>query len=498
MPRLRHVASLLVLTLPACAVKLAERNEPALNGAVTGAALDCSTAQPLPRGAPGGAAEPKFLGRFLYLPAEPPDPANPKTPVFDWSGNSITAAFEGTDRITVKIDLLGVPQPGKDYELVQDQMFEFVLDGVPSTKQITVQTGPDGKPTLIPLENYEIGGLTPGPHEIIVYKNTEAQKGAVQFKGFDLHGGRYLPPVRRARKIEFIGDSIICGYGNLGTNATCPFEVSVRKVFDPTGAPIVGADGRQLEVTVPITENQYLSFTSQAARALDADATTICWSGKGVYKNYKERYVADPENTDGDGDGKRLEDDATTTVPMLWAERTLATDFEGARKSLAEGGTRYDFAAETAEDKPQVVFVSLGTNDFSRDAEPKGNAGQLGGNNIPDGDLGRPEEINAFYGEYLKFVVAIRAARPDAHIFLATPPMVTDQFPLENARRNLQQVLNQIVQQRASEGDTKVYKMDLVEQGFRYGLGCDYHPNMEVHRIMAEQVIGAIRSKTCW
>jgi hypothetical protein len=40
--------------------------------------------------------------------------------------------------------------------------------------------------------------------------------------------------------------------------------------------------------------------------------------------------------------------------------------------------------------------------------------------------------------------------------------------------------------------------MDLVEQGFRYGLGCDYHPNAQVHAMMAKQVIGAVRSKTCW
>ena len=40
--------------------------------------------------------------------------------------------------------------------------------------------------------------------------------------------------------------------------------------------------------------------------------------------------------------------------------------------------------------------------------------------------------------------------------------------------------------------------MNLVEMGFRYGLGCDYHPNLEVHGIMAQQLVGAIRLKTCW
>ena len=59
--------------------------------------------------------------------------------------------------------------------------------------------------------------------------------------------------------MEFIGDSIICGYGDEGKNATCPFEVKVRDT--------IGPDGKAIPVSVPLTENQYESFTSQAARA---------------------------------------------------------------------------------------------------------------------------------------------------------------------------------------------------------------------------------------
>jgi len=490
-----RLAAIFAFVLPACVVRLTERNAPEVNGGVTGPAADCRAVQPPPRGEPTGAAEPKFVGRFLFGNEEPPN----KTAIFDWSGNSISARFEGTDRVTVKIDLLGTPVPGQPYEIVQDQMFEFVVDNLPPvTRQITVKKDAAGKPTLEPLEEYEITGLSPGPHEITIHKNTEAQKGAVQFKGFDLHGGRYLPATRRARRIEFIGDSIICAYGIEGQNATCPFEVKVRDVLDPEGKPITGPDGRPLAVTVPITENQHKSFSSQAARALDADAVTICWSGKGVYKNFKERIVIDPVSGQ-----PRPEDDATTTVPGLWETRTIASDFEGAPKPKSENGTRWDFAAdEKPEDKPQVVFISLGTNDFSRDTLRSDGRpvppGELPGDNIPDGDLDKPEEREAFFRAYLTFVEKVREKRPDAHIFLATPPMVTDQFPLVDARKNLQAALVRIVEERTRAGDTKVYKMDLVEQGFRYGLGCDYHPNLEVHRIMAEQVIGAIRSKTCW
>lgn len=76
--------------------------------------------------------------------------------------------------------------------------------------------------------------------------------------------------------------------------------------------------------------------------------------------------------------------------------------------------------------------------------------------------------------------------------------MLTDQFPIDNARSLLRDILHRIVVEQQKSNDMQVYQMDLVEMGFRYGLGCDYHPNLEVHRIMATQLVGAIRSKTCW
>ncbi len=481
--RFRTLACVALLTLPACVVRLADRNSPAPNGGVTGEPANCSanTMQVLPTGAPGGDAAPKLIGRYAFPPETPGEA------LFDWSGNYITVRFQGTSKITAKLLLPG-PVP-------QDQMFTFAVDNLPpATRQITVKKDANGNPTLEPEENYVIDNLDPGrPHEVTIYKNTEAQKGSVIFRGFDLHGGTLLPPTRRPRRIEFIGDSIICGYGNEGKNATCPFEVKIREVRDAQGNPVVDEkSGQPVAVTVPLTENQFLSFTSIAARELDADAVTVCWSGKGVFKNYKERYLVENGQFVRDGSGNRQVDPETlVTVPQLWNERTVAND---------EKGYKWDWAAEPATDKPQVVFISLGTNDFSRDTkEPAADPTKLEGDNVPDGDMNDPAQREEFFRAYLALVEKVREHRgPDAHIFLATPPMVTNQFPLDNARNNLRDVLLRIVREREGKGDTKVYQMDLVEQGFRYGLGCDYHPNLEVHRIMARQLVGAIRSKTCW
>lgn len=474
---LRSVACVSFALLPACVVRLADRNAPEVNGAVTGAATNCALETPLPKGEPGGDAAPKFVGRFR---AQPDTPGEYE---FDWSGNYVTARFTGTDHITAKLFL-----PPDQNNVVQDEMFVFQVDArEPELRQITVKSDAKGNPTLEPQEDYAVTGLDPSqPHEVTIYRNTEAQKGAIIFKGFDIGAGTYLPPTRRPRRIEFIGDSIICGYGNEGKNATCPFEVEIRRPKDASGKPIRGADGNEVVVSLPVTENQYQSFTAITARELDADAVTVCWSGKGVYKNYKERRVLNPDTHQ-----LEFEEDTTTTVPQLWRTRTIGSN--------PDPTYAWDFTKEKPEEIPQVVFISLGTNDFSRDTLPENtDPTKLPGDNVPDGDMNSVTERQAFFQTYLQFVRDVRAARPTAHIFIATPPMVTDQFPLDNARRNLKAILLGIVDAQQKAGDTRVYQMDLVEQGFRYGLGCDYHPNREVHRIMADQLVGAIRSKTCW
>src|SRR6476620_9643968 len=115
--------------------------------------------------------------------------------------------------------------------------------------------------------------------------------------------------------MEFIGDSITCGYGIEGGNATCPFEVKLRDATTDTGEPLKKKNGDPLVITMPVTERQYLSYTAAAARALDADAVTICWSGKGVYKNYKDRFIL------SDTGEVVPELDNPITVPNLWEQR---------------------------------------------------------------------------------------------------------------------------------------------------------------------------------
>ena len=110
-----------------------------------------------------------------------------------------------------------------------------------------------------------------------------------------------------------IGDSITCGYGDLGALA------------DSDCYP---------------TESSWDAYGSVAARALGAEVSTIAASGRGVIRNYAVG-------------------DTTGTMPMLYP------------LTLANHGTVWDFHIE-----PQAVVINLGTNDISNSKGDPGQAFQ--------------------------------------------------------------------------------------------------------------------------
>lgn len=435
---LRTAAAVLFLASPACVLRLSDRYAPLENGGVSGRNADCSAVQPPPPPAPAGAAATKFVGRFDLT-----DPAKPR---FDWSGNSMSARFEGSE-------VTWGAQSGVE------QVFEVIIDG--KAQQVIL---PDYSNPTAPVTT-RTHKLPEGTHEITVVRSSEALFGDATFVPFTFGGGKQLPPTEYARRIEYIGDSITCGYGDEGPNATCPYDVPIRQ------AP--NENGELEDVKIPESQNIYLAYGSIAARKLGAQATTLCFSGKGVVLNYREQGV---------GEGRILnpndkpDPDAKTTIPQYYL-RTVATE----PTDPAKPASTWDFAKEP---QPDVVVINIGQNDFGRDADQ---------DSIADGI-----DLDAFSAGYRAFLADVRKKRPNAEIFIALPPMVSDVFPLDDARSNFRNILRSIAADMNAAGDAKIYFIELVEMGVRYGLGCDYHPNLEVHRIMADQVVGAIRAKTCW
>lgn len=202
---------------------------------------------------------------------------------FQWTGSHVIARFEGTGaRIKLNAGT--------------DEQFQIVVDG--KTTEVLKPSG--GSKT------YSVAsGLTAGTHEVIVWRRTEAFFGVATYEGFEFDGMLLPAAPAPTRKIEMVGDSITCGYGDEGAGPSCPFTSD--------------------------TENHYLTYGAIASRNVNADLVATCWSGIGMYRDY--------------GAG------TTDQMPVRYL-RTLPGTSTSA----------WDFSKYV----PDAVVINLGTNDFAK------------------------------------------------------------------------------------------------------------------------------------
>ncbi|KAM9984121.1 hypothetical protein ACTFIZ_003822 [Dictyostelium cf. discoideum] len=215
---------------------------------------------------------------------------------FSWSGCQISLSITGTTTIKPILDSVG------------DNWFDVIVNNAILTP-FNVSS--------VAHEEYDIIGSTSldptQTYSIVLSKRTEASFGEVRFYGFSVDStGKTVPQQKPTRKIEFIGDSITCGYGDLGT-APCNFQA--------------------------ITEDNYDTYASITARELECEMFLEAWSGRGVVRNYGS---PTPVSTSG-------------TVPDLYPF-TIPTD----------PSIEWDFDQYV----PDAVVINLGTNDYSTQPAP--------------------------------------------------------------------------------------------------------------------------------
>jgi len=216
------------------------------------------------------------------------DRSDPKVVRFDWPGVYLRCSFTGN---ALEIRLKGGT---RDY-------FNVFIDDLPVkvihpvADSISVIAGLAGK----------------NAHELLITKRTEADMGMACFYGIGISPNGIITPstVRNSRKIEFVGNSITCGYGAEGLSGNERFK--------------------------PETENSYLSYASIAARAFSADYALMAHSGLGIIRNYNDKSKI-----------------STKLAPMPPRfGRTFDTD----------SVKMWDFNQWI----PDAVVINLGTNDYS-------------------------------------------------------------------------------------------------------------------------------------
>lgn len=230
----------------------------------------------------------QYVGRFDFT--------NPKQPKFAWTGSQITFTFEGTfcnlliNNLSEGNDKTGKPNANYFNILINNQL----------VKVLKVENG---------KTEYELAkDLPKGKYTVRIFKRTEAEVGLCEFIGFqiDKSGKVVESPPRPKRKVEFIGDSITCGYGNEGDRKECPFT--------------------------PETENGAMSYAAITAQNVGAEYVTTCYSGRGLIQNYNKSKQG--------------------TLPELY-------DLVYPQNA----SLKWNFEKWTAD----AVFINLGTNDFAHE-----------------------------------------------------------------------------------------------------------------------------------
>ena len=153
--------------------------------------------------------------------------------------------------------------------------------------------------------------------EVRLIKLSECTQSLMALQGIETDG-EIDPLPERPLKMEFIGDSITCGYGVEGKDVDVPFTTAA--------------------------ENAAKAYAFLTAEALNADAVMTSFSGYGIVSGYTDN----PEN--------RNEDELVTAYYGKEGRNSFR---------LPSGRRVQDISRDFSAFQPDYIVMNLGTNDLS-------------------------------------------------------------------------------------------------------------------------------------
>lgn len=151
--------------------------------------------------------------------------------------------------------------------------------------------------------------LSKGEHTVVICKNTEFENGYIEIVGVSCEK-LLTPPTKQKRKMEFIGDSITCGFGSDESEIKCGFKGA--QWYDQ--------------------HNAYLAYGPTTARSLNAQYHLSSVSGIGLIHSCCDKKILMPQVFD--------------------------------KINMAKNELKWDFN----QYQPDVVTVCLGQNDGVQDS----------------------------------------------------------------------------------------------------------------------------------
>ncbi|MBQ5601355.1 MAG: hypothetical protein IIU77_00880 [Clostridia bacterium] len=209
------------------------------------------------------------------------------------TGIEFCAYMEGKVTLSVSAGYSSVGSSSNTY-------FTVYIDGVRQEKRFNVKKGT----VTLTIANFKEGGV----HNIRVLKQTESQNSLSVLKTLSFKGYFEEAPAKKDLLIEFLGDSITCGYGNLCANGA----------KDPGSA---------------LNQDATQAFAYLTAEKLGADHSLVSCSGIGVASSYSGNFVM--------------------------------KDFFLAESYFKSTTKKYEKTFT-----PDIVVINLGTNDHGKGASP--------------------------------------------------------------------------------------------------------------------------------
>ncbi len=264
------------------------------------------------------------------------------------------------------------------------------------------------------------------------------QQGTLEYTvASNLSTGSHL--VQLVKRTEtFTGASQFLGFDVTGTLLTPKKPKHIIEVIGDSISCGYGNEGKVKEEHFSNeTENAYMTYGAIAARALKADLVDIAWSGR-----------------------------------KMWPDNSIPEIYDLAIADIRT--TTWDLKQQT----PDVFVINLATNDFGK---------------------ANPDE-KGWTSAYSAFIDRLRKRSPNATVYCALGPMMTDNWPPKNqALTTLRKYIQKVVALRASVGDHKIKVIEFETQNEqRDGIGSDWHPNIKTHQNMAARLVQAIRADLGW
>ncbi len=214
---------------------------------------------------------------------------------------------------------------------------EFDFDGTSLSAELTTDWVNDEawkenfQPYMAVLVNGKLSkrfAVSEGTAEYELYRSEKAEKVRIRLVklsenafskvgvlSFSANGKLTAAKPCSERMIEFVGDSITCGFGIEGKSVCDNFRTS--------------------------TENPLINYASLTANGLGAEYQLTSWTAIGVYSNsVKDEGVTEPDNA--------------WTMPVIYDYTDKAVD-----GMLGNEPEKWDFSRFA----PQLIVVNLGTND---------------------------------------------------------------------------------------------------------------------------------------